>query len=289
MPCSRPFHSLLIAGLLMLPQSQTIRSEEIAQAPTEAVLKAWSTLKDGVADNDVKKRKNAVAAIGSIGADPQAVKMVEQALQDKDQEVRQTAAATLDQMKSADAIPYLKAALDDTPEVSFTAAKALADLGDESGRGIFQEVIEGERTNAPGKLQGAAGEAKKKLAPGQLTLMGAQEAAGVVFAPAGMGIMAVREALKTAKNDTGAGGRSISAEVLAKDSDPYALTLLEWALGDNNWGVRVAVAKAVGERGTEASIPKLEPLLQDNHYEVRYMAAASIVKLSSKKQTATAD
>ena len=286
---SRSFHSLLIAGLLMLPQSQTIRSEEIAQAPTEAVSKAWSILKDGVADNDVKKRKNAVAAIGSIGADPQAVKMVEQALQDKDQEVRQTAAATLGQMKSADAIPYLKAALDDTPEVSFTAAKALADLGDMTGRGIFQEVIEGERTNAPGKLQGAAGEAKKKLAPGQLTLMGAEEAAGVVFAPASMGIMAVREAVKTAKNDAGAGGRSISAEVLAKDSDPYALTLLEWALGDNNWGVRVAVAKAVGERGTEGSIPKLEPLLQDDHYEVRYMAAASIVKLSSKKQTATAD
>jgi len=230
MQCSRPFHSLLIAGLLMLPQSQTIRSEELAQAPTEAVSKAWSTLKDGVADNDVKKRKVAVAAIGSIGADPQAVKMVAQALQDKNQEVRQTAAATLGQMKSPDAIPYLKAALDDTPEVSFTAAKALSDLGDESGRGIFQEVIEGERTNAPGKLQGAVGEAKKKLAPSQMTLMGAQEAAGVVFAPAGMGIMAVREAVKTAKNDTGAGGRSISAGVLAKDPDPYALTLLEWAL-----------------------------------------------------------
>ncbi len=286
---SRPFNSLLIAGLLMLLQSQTIRSEELTQAPGAAVAKAWSTLKDGVADKDDRKRKNAIAAAGSIGADPQAVKMVAQALQDKDQEVRQAAAATLGQMKSPDAIPYLKAALDDTPQVSFTAAKSLSELGDMTGRGIFQEVIEGERTDAPGKLRGAIDDQKKKLGHGQFALVAAKDAAGTVFGPAGAGISAVQDTVKMAKGDPAAGGRSIAAEVLAKDSDPYALTLLEWALGDDNWSVRVAVAKALGERGNQASIAKLEPLLQDDHYEVRYMAAASIAKLASKKLASTAD
>ena len=69
------------------------------------------------------------------------------------------------------------------------------------------------------------------------------------------------------------------------DPDPYAVPLLEWALGYYNWGVRVSAVKAVAERGNEASITKLEPLLKDEHYQVRNMAAASIVKLSARKQT----
>ena len=76
--------------------------------------------------------------------------------------------------------------------------------------------------------------------------------------------------------------RALAAEVLGKDSDPYALTLLEWSLGDNNWAVRVAVCKALGERGNDATIAKLQPLLNDDHHAVRYMAAASVVKLSLK-------
>jgi HEAT repeat protein len=48
--------------------------------------------------------------------------------------------------------------------------------------------------------------------------------------------------------------------------------------------VRVAVAKALGERGNIGTVPKLMPLLTDEHHGVRYMAAASIVRLSTKSQ-----
>ena len=271
----------LVAAAMSAFSQVNIDSQETREV--SAVAHAWDTLKDGVADSDVEHRKNAVAAIGIIGADPQAVRMVQLALQDKDPQVRQTAAATLGQMGSKRGIPELKAALDDTPEVSFTAAKALWDLGDDSGREIFQQVLEGEHSNAPGKLHGAVMDAKRKLRPGELTLMGAKEAAGAMLGPASLGISAVQEAIKTSKKDTGAGGRTVAAEVLAKDSDPYALVLLEWALADDNWGVRVAVAKAVGQRGNQDSISKLRPLLNDDHHAVRYMAAASIIKLGSKK------
>lgn len=250
---------------------------------------AWGVLKDAEADKDVEHRKNALTAAGSIGDDPEAVHFVERALQDKDQQVRQTAAMTLGQMKAKEAIPYLKAAMDDTPEVSFSAAKALWDLGDTSGREMFQQVLEGERTNAPGRLHGAIADGKKKLTPTQITLMGAKDAVGAVFGPAGLGIDAIQEAVKTAKKDTGAPGRIVAAQILSKDSDPYALILLEWALGDDNWAVRVAVVKAVGIRGNEGSIAKLAPLLSDDHHEVRYMAAASIIKLSVKGQQSPSD
>jgi HEAT repeat protein len=49
--------------------------------------------------------------------------MIEKGLQDKDALVRQTAAAALGESGAKEAIPYLRAALDDSPEVSFTAAK----------------------------------------------------------------------------------------------------------------------------------------------------------------------
>ena len=63
--------------------------------------------------------------------------------------MRQTAAAELGQLKSPDAIPYLKQALLDNSEVAFTAAESLWKLGDQSGREIFQEVIEGQRKTMP--------------------------------------------------------------------------------------------------------------------------------------------
>jgi len=87
----------------------------------------------------------------------------------------------------------------------------------------------------------------------------------------------------------GAAGRSIAAELLSKDTDPYSLTLLEWAVGDSNWAVRLTVAKGLGECGNEGTIAKLEPLLSDGHRAVRYMAAAAIVKLSQKKLAASGD
>ena len=285
---------LIIAGVLALSQAQFALSNEVTRSSKDAaasagspIAAAWEVLNGGVANKDVEHRIDAIAALGTIGPEPQVVHILESALQDKDPQVRQTAARTLGDMQATAAIPYLRAALDDTPAVSFSAAKALWELGDNSGRDMFQEVLEGERTNAPGKLHGAIADGKKKLKPQQLALMGAKDAVGTVFGPASLGIDAVQEAVRVAKNDTGAPGRTVAAETLATDPDPYALTLLEWALGDDNWAVRVAVAKALGQRGNEATIAKLASQLGDDHHQVRYMAAASMIRLSVKRGTSS--
>ena len=75
-------------------------------------------------------------------------------------------------------------------------------------------------------------------------------------------------------------GRAAAAAYLAKDPDPYAVTLLEWALGDDSSFVRVEAAKGLGQRGNAASVAKLVPLLQDRKNSVRTMAAASIIRLT---------
>jgi HEAT repeat protein len=286
--------TLLAIGLLAIPVSTKHADFQLFSQETEAVSApldsaAWDALRQGICDKDAQHRKTAFASIGTIGDDPEAVKLVVSGLQDKDSEVRQTAAATLGEMGAHDAIPNLKAALDDTPEVSFTAAKALWDLGDSNSRDIIQAVIKGERKDAPGRIQGAMHQAKEKMHnPAELAYMGAKEATGVVFAPASIGIGAIHEAMKESKNDAGAPGRAEAAVILGKDPDPYSLILLEWGLSDKSWAVRVAVAKALGQRGNEQTIAKLSPLLADQRHAVRYMAAASMLKLSLKKNPGNA-
>ncbi|MCU1334996.1 MAG: lyase domain protein repeat-containing protein [Bryobacterales bacterium] len=241
----------------------------------------WETLTKGIQDGDPEHRQKAVSAVGTIGAVPEAVQLVAQALHDKNTLVRQKAAATLGEMGSPEAIPYLKAALDDGPEVSFTAAKSLWTLGDPDSHEILWQVMQGERKDTPGFLQGALRNAKHRLRPSELALTGAKEAAGL-FGPASMGIEAAQEIVKATKEGSGAPGRVVVAEILAKDSDPYNVTLLEWALGDGSWEVRAAVAKALGECGNRETVPKLAPLLNDDRHAPRYMAAAAIIKLNLK-------
>ena len=274
-----PLASLLTFGLLAFPQSPTVDPPAVSN-PYARV--AWLTINQGFGESDANHRRQAIEAAGSVGAVPEAVKLVAKGLEDKEVLNRQTAAATLGQMGSQDAIPFLKNALEDKPEVAFTAARALWNLGDTTGRTIFQEVLEGERPDGPTKMQKAMKDAKKRLKPVQLALMGVSEVSGIL-GPAGIAIQAATQAMKEAKGVSGGiPGRALAAEVLGKDSDPYALTLLEWSLGDNNWAVRVAVCKALGDRGNDATIAKLQPMLNDDHHAVRYMAAASMVKLSFK-------
>lgn len=270
----------MVGSAIALAQT-AVKSTE---TPTPAALSAsaWETLDKGLRDDDSEHRKKAIVAVGSIGAAPEAVKRVVQALHDKSTLVRQTAAATLGEMGSPDAIPELKISLDDDQaEVSFTAAKALASLGDPSGREIFWQVMQGQRKDGPGFIEGALRNAKRRLSPDKLALMGAKEAAGLL-GPASIGVEIAAELVKEAKKSSGAAGRVVVAEIIAKDPDPNSVSLLEWALRDDSSTVRAAVAEALGECGTAETPAKLAALLSDDSHAPRYMAAASIVKLNLK-------
>jgi len=117
---------LKLAVILALPSALVLAQPEKT---------GWEILKDGLKDKNPEVRRQAVTAVGSIGLAPDAIKLVEGALQDADPYVRQTAAAELGEMKSKQSIPALKAELDDPAgEVAFAAAKSLWDLGDRAGR-----------------------------------------------------------------------------------------------------------------------------------------------------------
>lgn len=262
------------------PQTPPATPEAAPGPPPSAKEIAWDLLTRGLQEKDPEKRKLAILALGSVGPAPEVLKLLNEAQKDRDPEIRVAVMQAYGLMKSTYAIPSLRSALEDVPEVAFVAAKMLWDIGDRTGRDVFQEIMTGEKKETPGAIQGAIRDAKKKMrSPTGLLMIGVKEASGAFLGPASMGINFAQEAMK----DSAAPGRIVAADFLSQDPDPYALTLLEWALQDNSWFVRAAAAKALGVRGTESTIAKLEPLLYDKKEGVTYMAAASIVHLSITK------
>ena len=257
--------------------------QQFALPAATPVDSAWDTLNKALAGNEDCKRQ-ALAALGEVDPENQrAVKVVVDALQDKNPLVRQSAALALGAMKARQAIGSLRDAISDKGEVAFAAAKALADMGDSGGRDMFVAVLAGERSDAPGMVASGIRDAKNRLRhPQGLLLEGAEDATGAFFGPAGMGITAAKEAFR----EKGSSSRAVAASYLAKDPDPYAVTLLEWALSDSSWGVRTAAAKGLAKRGNQATIPKLQFLLEDTNVAVRTMSAAAILRITDRN-TAT--
>jgi HEAT repeat protein len=242
---------------------------------------AWEVLKTGLDNKNPDKRRQAVTAIGSIGLDADAVSLVQGALRDPDSLVRQTAAATLGQMKARQSIPALKTALDDAaPEVAFAAAKALWDMGDRSGLDLIEDVLTGQQSSSEGGLKGAVRDAKRKMHdPKALAVMGLKEASGALLGPFNLGVIAAEQAFK----DGASGGRALATTLLAQDCDVESLRLLERAAtNDKSWAVKAAAAKALGQCGNKDAIPTLEQNLSDSNAAVKCMSAGAIVKLSRK-------
>jgi len=268
-----------LLSFALLVNFQTIAADSV---PADSANASWTFLRKAVVDGNPEHRREALSALSSIGgSDDAAVNLVENVLStDKDAVVRQTAAAALGLMKARQAIPALKTALDDpSDEVAFQAAKSLTDMGDTSGQEVIKGVLAGNVKTGPNMVTGAIRDAKHKLRHPQILFwMGAEDVTGTFLGPAAMGLPVAKDAF----SDKGAGGRAAAAASLDKDPDPYALTLLEWAVTDDSWGVRLAAAKALGTRGNDNSIPKLKPLMDDKHFSVQCMAAASIIHIQDR-------
>jgi HEAT repeat protein len=250
-------------------------------------LTPWQILREGVNTHNAQHRAEAVAALGTIGPNRQVVALVEKALTDKDTSIRQLAARTLGEMQARTSIPKLRKALkDDSPQVSFAAAKSLWTMGDRSGRNVFIEILSGERSSSDGLLKGELDSTKKKFQdPKSLALIGAKEAASSLFGPAGWGISLLEEVHK----DRSASARAMSAILLGPDASLDALRELQDALTDQNWIVRAAAAQALGTCHHRDQIQYLRPLLEDDKPAVRYMASASIIRLSNSEPGTAAD
>ena len=250
-------------------------------------LSPWQLLTTTAASRNPTHRREAIAALGTIGSQRRVLRLLEQALSDKDSSVRQQAAGTLGDLRARRSIPRLKQALnDDSPEVSFAAARSLWLMGDRTGREVFLQVLSGDKPASDGVLKNGFEATKKKLKdPKKLAILGAKEAADSLFGPAGWGIKVIEHVIQ----DRSASARAMSAILLGPDATADALKQLREALSDQSWIVRAAAAQALGASRRREQIQHLRPLLRDDKNAVRCLAAASIVRLSAIQSGSTAE
>jgi HEAT repeat protein len=242
---------------------------------------AWDVLKSGLADTNPLNRRQAVTATGSIGLNPEAVRLVEAALRDNDSLIRATAAAELGEMKSRQSFPALKAALDDpSGEVGYAAAKALWDMGDKTGRGFLEDVVAGQQRATDGGVKGALHRANRlRYDPKAMTVLAAKEASGALLGPFNIGVIATEQVFK----NSAVAVRMQALNLLAEECDAQTFKLLDAAATDDKTSAEKATAaKALGRCGNPDAIPKLEQNLSDSNVAVRFMSAAAIIRLSGE-------
>jgi len=242
---------------------------------------AWDVLKSGLADTNPLNRRQAVTATGSIGLNPEAVRLVEEALRDNDSLIRATAAAELGEMKSRQSFPALKAALDDpSGEVGYAAAKALWDIGDKAGRGFLEDVVAGQQKATDGGVKGALHRANRlRYDPKAMTVLAAKEASGALLGPFNIGVIATEQVFK----NSAVAVRMQALNLLAEECDAQTFKLLDAAATDDKTSAEKATAaKALGRCGNPDAIPKLEQNLSDSNVAVRFMSAAAIIRLSGE-------
>ena len=269
--------SVWASGQLQPPPRTANAAPDIGPIVSPDVRKAaWEILATAATDNKASRRQNVIVAASTIRSS-KAVSLVESLLRDKDSDVRAVAAAALAEMNSRRSILALRRALSDTSAVvRFAAAKSLWQLGDYSGREILTGVLQGESSPSDGVIKSNLRDANKKLHnPRELALAGLNAASGL-FGPFSYGLT-MAEQFAT---DKSASARALSASLLALDRNPASLRELQDALQDKNPAVRVAVVKALGHHPCRSVVEDLHSLLEEDKDEVKYMAAASILRIS---------
>ena len=235
---------------------------------------AWDMLRSGVNQKNSGKRFQAVRALRLLPGDSEATEMAENALRDRNPNVRVAAATTLGLMGAKEAIPALKKATsDEKPAVVLAAAHSLELLHDPTGDEIYYELLTGGRKPAEGLIAQEMDTFKDRK---QVVKLGFEE--GLGFVPFGdIGFSAV----KAIRKDDASPVRASAARALVKDSDPRVGKALVQATSDKNWIVRASALLAIAKREDPDLLTAIIPAMSDKNQVVRFTAAAAVIRLTT--------
>jgi HEAT repeat protein len=231
-------------------------------------------LQAGAHDDSKQKRAIAARVLGLVPHDLRSRKVAEAALSDKEAEVRAAAAEALGQMGARNSRLKLRRALNDKDSgVVLAAANALRALGDREAYRVYYAVLTGSLKSGRGLLKEQEDTLKD---PKKMALFGFEQGIGQIpFAGIGY------HAFKAVTKDDSSPVRAAAAKVLSRDPDPRSgAALAEAATGDKSWLVRTAAMDAIANRGDPSLLPKIAVSLSDERDEVRFAAAATVLRLS---------
>ncbi|HEX4231741.1 MAG TPA: HEAT repeat domain-containing protein [Bryobacteraceae bacterium] len=265
---------LLIAALTISAQEPRPQTSQDKQTEARGILKSFYS------SSNPAKREMVVSVLSVAARDRGVADMLTGALShDKDPKIRTLAASAMAEGKCRSCIPVLRTMLDDADiVVAFSSAKALWDMGDRSGLPLFEEVLSGSQKDSEGIVHGAMLKAHRTLHdPSALALLSVNEVTGIFFGPAGT---ALSYAEQGRKMSGGTAGRVVAARFVGEENSAAARRLLEEMLSDKDGAVVAASCKALAIHDDRASLPEIEPLLDDARDIVQVMSAAAVIRLT---------
>lgn len=241
---------------------------------------AWSILKTAAADSHhADTRALAVAAIGTIEGSRLTHKLLADALNDSDLDVRTAAILAAGATKDKGLYGKLREMLDDKePQIVFTAAITLWKVGDKSGEDVLMSVIDGERKTDAGLFKGSERAANKELhSPAKMAEFGARQGISIFGGPAGYGLTAWDY---THKHPAGIDPRITALDLLSAEKTANVHNSLLAALDDKDADIRCAAARALGEYRDKATAINLLTTFGDGKIAVRLIGAAAYIRVT---------
>ncbi len=246
------------------------------EARTPAQLKddSWSMLSSAL--GDVKHpdlRIQGIAALGLLGSNPRSLQMIEDAMTDRDVDVRTAAVLAAGQTRATSILPALHRMLNDKePQVVYAAALSLWKENDRTGQDILIAVVDGERRASATLVNGTEHTMSKDLhSPSTLAKIGALQGASMLLGPFGIGITAY----EYIKKNGGDSARVQAIDQLSQDHSDGLRKVFIAALGDKDPSVRAAAAKAAAEYKEPEVAASIAKLFVDPKPPVRLTAAAA--------------
>jgi len=242
---------------------------------------AWRILETGVVDKNPEVRAVAVGALGLVPQNSRAAALAEKALEDEKPAVRAAGARALGQMPESASIPLLRKALADRDgEVVMAAAHSLIQLKDVAGYEVYYSVLTGERKAGENLMSQEADFLKD---PKKVAKFSLEQGIGLIPYGGCYALTAVEFAKKKKQDKYSA--KAVAARVLANDPDPQSRKALIREVADTSWIVREAAIEAIAIRADPSLLGDVQAAMSDQDFHVRYTAAAVVISLTGVLST----
>jgi HEAT repeat protein len=256
-------------------QQDSAKGNEQNFEPNE--IRAWSILTDAAGPGrPAHDRIQAMAALGTLGNDERAARLIEEGFTAKDYDVRTAAALAVGLTRNPKLIAPLERVLDDdNPQVAYTAALTLWKMQDYSGQDLLIAVALGDRKAKPGLIKSERHKAAKDLhSPKTMAMLTINDSSGYFLGPFGVGVRAI----ELVDKNSSAPLRAAAVDQLAKQHTDQVHDVLVQDLTDPEPAVRAAAAKGLGRWTGEDTAKLVEPMFGDNKLAVRLTAAATYLR-----------
>lgn len=243
-------------------------------------IRAWTIITDAAGPGrPARDRVQAMAALGTMGNDERAARLIEEGFTAKDYDVRVAAVLAAGLTKNPKLIPALQRALDDDNAlVAYTAAMTLWKMHDDSGEDLLLAVAAGDRKAKPGLIKSEKHKAANDLhSPKTMAMIAVTQGSGYFLGPFGVGI----KAIEVVDKKGGAVPRAQAIDQLAKQHSDEVHEVLVDDLTDPEPAVRAAAAKGLGRWQDEQTERLVAPMFGDNKLPVRLTAAATYLRAAN--------